>query len=166
MVAAVLISMFVSFTLDPMLSSVWHDPDLHGTGNKTSWYGRTVGSACSTGSRHAWTRLGHGYAAMLGWALKHRLATTLIAIVTFVGKLRTGPTLIGTEFVPCPRRRPRRNAGRPPRRSAPRWKSPRGQGAAGRGCAQDLPRSRLCPCHDQCGQYVPAGDNALVSVRA
>jgi hydrophobic/amphiphilic exporter-1 (mainly G- bacteria), HAE1 family len=25
--SAVLISMFVSFTLDPMLSSVWHDPD-------------------------------------------------------------------------------------------------------------------------------------------
>jgi HAE1 family hydrophobic/amphiphilic exporter-1 len=29
-VAAVLISMFVSFTLDPMLSSVWHDPQAHG----------------------------------------------------------------------------------------------------------------------------------------
>ncbi|MGQ5523676.1 efflux RND transporter permease subunit [Chitinimonas sp. PSY-7] len=28
--AAVLISMFVSFTLDPMLSSVWHDPHAHG----------------------------------------------------------------------------------------------------------------------------------------
>jgi HAE1 family hydrophobic/amphiphilic exporter-1 len=31
-VAAVLISMFVSFTLDPMLSSVWHDPGIqHGS---------------------------------------------------------------------------------------------------------------------------------------
>jgi hydrophobic/amphiphilic exporter-1 (mainly G- bacteria), HAE1 family len=31
-VAAVMISMFVSFTLDPMLSSIWHDPaiDAHG----------------------------------------------------------------------------------------------------------------------------------------
>jgi HAE1 family hydrophobic/amphiphilic exporter-1 len=28
--AAVLISMFVSFTLDPMLSSIWHDPEVHG----------------------------------------------------------------------------------------------------------------------------------------
>jgi HAE1 family hydrophobic/amphiphilic exporter-1 len=28
-VAAVLISMFVSFTLDPMLSSVWHDPSIY-----------------------------------------------------------------------------------------------------------------------------------------
>ena len=31
-VAAVLISMFVSFTLDPMLSSVWHDPAIHEEG--------------------------------------------------------------------------------------------------------------------------------------
>ncbi|WP_374352661.1 efflux RND transporter permease subunit [Chitinimonas sp.] len=29
--ASVLISMFVSFTLDPMLSSIWHDPHIHGS---------------------------------------------------------------------------------------------------------------------------------------
>src|SRR5512133_2915688 len=41
-VAAVLISMFVSFTLDPMLSSVWHDPAIHGpgAGAKRNWYDR------------------------------------------------------------------------------------------------------------------------------
>src|SRR5260370_35467664 len=27
---AVLVSLFVSFTLDPMLSSIWHDPDVEG----------------------------------------------------------------------------------------------------------------------------------------
>ncbi|WP_269532305.1 efflux RND transporter permease subunit [Chitinimonas sp. BJYL2] len=32
--ASVLISMFVSFTLDPMLSSIWHDPHVHGMGHK------------------------------------------------------------------------------------------------------------------------------------
>ena len=31
-VAAVLISMFVSFTLDPMLSSIWHDPEIEAHG--------------------------------------------------------------------------------------------------------------------------------------
>ena len=31
-VAAVLISMFVSFTLDPMLSSIWHDPSIDALG--------------------------------------------------------------------------------------------------------------------------------------
>jgi HAE1 family hydrophobic/amphiphilic exporter-1 len=31
-VAAVLISMFVSFTLDPMMSSIWHDPSIEAHG--------------------------------------------------------------------------------------------------------------------------------------
>jgi len=34
-VVAVLISMFVSFTLDPMLSSVWHDPSIHRNGQRS-----------------------------------------------------------------------------------------------------------------------------------
>lgn len=97
-VAAVLISMFVSFTLDPMLSSVWHDPDLHGTGNKRSWYGRTVGRLLDWFSARM-DALGHGYGTMLGWALKHRLATALIAVATFFGSFALVP-LIGTEFVP------------------------------------------------------------------
>ncbi len=44
-VAAVLISMFVSFTLDPMLSSVWHDPQAHGAhrGPPVTLYDRTIG---------------------------------------------------------------------------------------------------------------------------
>ncbi len=33
-VAAVLISMFVSFTLDPMLSSIWHDPSIEAHGKR------------------------------------------------------------------------------------------------------------------------------------
>ncbi|MBP6854132.1 MAG: efflux RND transporter permease subunit, partial [Rhodoferax sp.] len=43
-VAAVLISMFVSFTLDPMLSPGWHDPsiDTHGQ-PQGGWYGKTIG---------------------------------------------------------------------------------------------------------------------------
>lgn len=97
-VAAVLISMFVSFTLDPMLSSVWHDPDLHGTGNKQSWYGRTVGRLLDWFSARM-DKLGDGYAGMLGWALKHRLATAIIAAATFFGSFALVP-LIGTEFVP------------------------------------------------------------------
>jgi multidrug efflux pump subunit AcrB len=46
MVAAVLISMFVSFTLDPMLSSVWHDPEIEKHGKHlapVSLYDRTIG---------------------------------------------------------------------------------------------------------------------------
>ena len=48
-VAAVLISMFVSFTLDPMLSSVWHDPQAErghgafGADGRRTLYDRTIG---------------------------------------------------------------------------------------------------------------------------
>ncbi|AOY93033.1 nodulation protein NolG [Cupriavidus sp. USMAA2-4] len=98
-VAAVLISMFVSFTLDPMLSSVWHDPDLHGTADKRSWYGRTVGRLLDWFSARM-DRLGDGYAGMLAWSLRHRLATAIIAVVAFFGSFALVP-LIGTEFVPA-----------------------------------------------------------------
>src|SRR3546814_8908208 len=39
---AVLISLFVSFTLDPMLSSVWYDPDSRPDA-KRGLFGRTIG---------------------------------------------------------------------------------------------------------------------------
>jgi HAE1 family hydrophobic/amphiphilic exporter-1 len=46
-VAAVLISMFVSFTLDPMLSRVWHDPAIdrggRAAGPPVTLYDRTLG---------------------------------------------------------------------------------------------------------------------------
>ncbi|MEO7392478.1 MAG: efflux RND transporter permease subunit, partial [Ramlibacter sp.] len=45
-VAAVLISMFVSFTLDPMLSSIWHDPEIEAHGKpkaKLNLYDKTIG---------------------------------------------------------------------------------------------------------------------------
>lgn len=98
-VAAVLISMFVSFTLDPMLSAVWPDPDLHGTSNKKSWYGRTIGRLLDWFNARMET-LSHGYAGMLGWALRHRIATVVLAVVTFFGSFALVP-LIGTEFVPA-----------------------------------------------------------------
>jgi multidrug efflux pump subunit AcrB len=48
-VAAVLISMFVSFTLDPMLSSIWHDPSIeaHGQHHRPRHVGTTKPSAAS-----------------------------------------------------------------------------------------------------------------------
>jgi len=35
---AVLVSLFVSFTLDPMLSSRWHDPDIERSGKRSWWH--------------------------------------------------------------------------------------------------------------------------------
>ena len=101
MVAAVLISMFVSFTLDPMLSSVWHDPaiDEHNKPFKAdTLYNKTIGRVT-----HAFDRLQQsitdGYQGLLAWSLRHKLVTLAIAASTLVGAIMLTP-LLGSEFVP------------------------------------------------------------------
>jgi HAE1 family hydrophobic/amphiphilic exporter-1 len=85
--AAVLISLFVSFTLDPMLSSVWYDPQAHGAGG----FARMVNAAQERANRV--------YRGVLGWALRWPKLTLLIALATFVGSFAL-PKYIGFEFVP------------------------------------------------------------------
>jgi HAE1 family hydrophobic/amphiphilic exporter-1 len=100
-VAAVLISMFVSFTLDPMLSSIWHDPRLahHGKGKApANFYDKTIGRVTSLFDRGT-EALAEGYQSILRWALAHKLATVLLAAGIFVGSTLMVP-LLGTEFVP------------------------------------------------------------------
>lgn len=100
-VAAVLISMFVSFTLDPMLSSVWHDPEIEAHGKpkaRLSTYDRTIGRVTGWFDR-ATERLADAYQAILRWSLGHKLATVLGAIAIFVTSIFMVP-LLGTEFVP------------------------------------------------------------------
>jgi HAE1 family hydrophobic/amphiphilic exporter-1 len=99
-VAAVLISMFVSFTLDPMLSSVWHDPQAHHRwqDKPETLYDRTIGRV--TGAfDHFQEWLATAYQKILGWSLEHKLATVGIAAATFVlAIVLTGS--LGKEFVP------------------------------------------------------------------
>jgi hydrophobic/amphiphilic exporter-1 (mainly G- bacteria), HAE1 family len=100
-VAAVLISMFVSFTLDPMLSSVWHDPSIDAlgkTGPPVTLYDKTIGRVTGWFDR-ATESLAHLYQGILGWSLKHKLKTLALALATFVGAIFLVP-LLGTEFVP------------------------------------------------------------------
>lgn len=100
-VAAVMISMFVSFTLDPMMSSIWHDPaiDRHGKREApVTLYDKTIGRV--TGWFDAATeRLAEGYQGILRWALVHKVATLLAAVGIFIGSVFMVP-LLGTEFVP------------------------------------------------------------------
>ncbi|MBL8346107.1 MAG: efflux RND transporter permease subunit [Rubrivivax sp.] len=99
-VAAVLISMFVSFTLDPMLSSIWHDPQAHHRwkDKAETLYDRTIGRV--TGAfDHFQEWLAASYQKILGWSLEHKLATVGIAAATFVlAIVLTGA--LGKEFVP------------------------------------------------------------------
>ncbi|OWW19110.1 efflux RND transporter permease subunit [Noviherbaspirillum denitrificans] len=101
--AAVLISMFVSFTLDPMLSSIWPDPAVHGEhGGKRNLYDRTIGRVLHQFDRLVqW--LSHTYRDMLDWSLRHRGKTVGIAVATFVaGCAIPVAGLVGSEFVPQP----------------------------------------------------------------
>ena len=100
-VAAVLISMFVSFTLDPMLSSIWHDPSIEGLGRKgppVTWYDKTIGRVTGWFDR-ATESLADSYQAILRWALVHKLKTVFLAIAIFAASVAMVP-LLGTEFVP------------------------------------------------------------------
>ncbi|MDO8767948.1 MAG: efflux RND transporter permease subunit, partial [Burkholderiaceae bacterium] len=100
-VSAVLLSMFVSFTLDPMLSSIWHDPsiDAHGRqGPPVTLYDKTIGRVTGWFD-HATDTLSEVYQGILRWALQHRFITVLLAIAVFVGSIFMVP-LLGTEFVP------------------------------------------------------------------
>ena len=100
-VAAVLISMFVSFTLDPMLSSVWHDPEIEHHGHAyqpRTLYEKTIGRVT-----HAFDRwqeqLADAYQSILKWSLRRRKTTLAIAAGTLVAAVLLVP-LLGSEFVP------------------------------------------------------------------
>jgi hydrophobic/amphiphilic exporter-1 (mainly G- bacteria), HAE1 family len=78
---AVLVSLFVSFTLDPMLSSRWFDPDIERKGKRhriarlldrfNDWFDRTADH----------------YRVVIAWALGHRKTVLLTATLTFAGGL-------------------------------------------------------------------------------
>jgi HAE1 family hydrophobic/amphiphilic exporter-1 len=91
---AVMVSLFVSFTLDPMLSSRWVDPDIQRKGRRhalarlldrfDAWFDRTA----------------DGYRAAIGWALDHRGTVLATAAGGFLaGLLALG--LLEAEFFPA-----------------------------------------------------------------
>lgn len=90
---AVLISLFVAFTLDPMMSSVWYDPAANPNA-KRGPIGRAV---------HQFDRLftwfTQGYSHLIRWGLKFRKSVLLIALMSFVGTFFLFPQ-VGVEFIP------------------------------------------------------------------
>ncbi len=90
---AVLVSLFVSFTLDPMLSSVWPDPAA-GRFKRLPWLARLMARM-----ERIIERLHVGYGSVLTHALAWRKTTLLTALSLFIGSLQLLP-MIGTEFMP------------------------------------------------------------------
>ncbi len=90
---AVLVSLFVSFTLDPMLSSRWVDPDIERKGKRhllarildhfNRWFDRTA----------------DGYRGVIGWALDHRKTVLFLATLAFFAGLGVF-SLLQNEFFP------------------------------------------------------------------
>ncbi|ACM19310.1 efflux pump, RND family, inner and outer membrane proteins [Geotalea daltonii FRC-32] len=84
---AVLVSLFVSFTLDPMLSSRWHDPAITARGHRkglaklletfNDWFDYTADK----------------YRSAIGWALDHRKTVMASAFAAFIAGLAIFATL-------------------------------------------------------------------------
>jgi HAE1 family hydrophobic/amphiphilic exporter-1 len=88
---AVLVSLFVSFTLDPMLSSRWHDPDIERAGRRNLLQ-RALDRF------NAWfERMADRYKRVIGWSLDHRPTVVALAFAAFVGGLAVFGVL-QTEF--------------------------------------------------------------------
>jgi HAE1 family hydrophobic/amphiphilic exporter-1 len=84
---AVLVSLFVSFTLDPMLSSRWHDPSVH-------LQGRRSGLAAYLERFNNWfDRSADRYRSIIGWALDHRRTVLALAFASFVAGIMIFATL-------------------------------------------------------------------------
>ena len=94
MVCSVLVSLFVSFSLDPMLSAYWPEPHLPVEQR----------SFISRGLHHfnMWfERMADRYKVVIGWALRHRFAMIVLTLASFVGALAL-PALgwVGGGFFP------------------------------------------------------------------
>jgi hydrophobic/amphiphilic exporter-1 (mainly G- bacteria), HAE1 family len=91
---SVLVSLFVSFSLDPMLSAYWPDPQLEA-------HERRNPIARALDRFNLWfDRQADRYKGVIAWALDHRLAVIAIVAASFVGAIVLQSTLGGGSFIP------------------------------------------------------------------
>jgi HAE1 family hydrophobic/amphiphilic exporter-1 len=91
---AVLVSLFVSFSLDPMLSAYWADPQLEA-------HERRNPIARALDRFNTWfDRQANNYKRVIGWALDHRWWMVVIATAAFVGAIIIQALFGGFGFVP------------------------------------------------------------------
>ncbi len=91
---AVLVSLFVSFSLDPMLSAYWPDPQLE-EGQRKGWLSRLLDRFNSWFDRQA-----DRYKSVIAWALDHRWAVIGIVLASFVGAIALQVLFGGGGFIP------------------------------------------------------------------
>jgi hydrophobic/amphiphilic exporter-1 (mainly G- bacteria), HAE1 family len=92
---SVLVSLYISFTLDPMLSAYWGDPVGYQHSAKKGV--RLWLSKFNDWFDHQADRYGN----VIAWALHHRKWMTAIAFLTFVGAIALQVTVGGSSFLPA-----------------------------------------------------------------
>jgi HAE1 family hydrophobic/amphiphilic exporter-1 len=88
MACSVLVSLFVSFSLDPMLSAYWPDPHLEH--HQKAWITRQLDKF-----NHWFNRQAQNYKRVIAWALDHRWSVSAIAAGTFFFALAMPSIKIG-----------------------------------------------------------------------
>ncbi|HTR78127.1 MAG TPA: efflux RND transporter permease subunit, partial [Gemmatimonadaceae bacterium] len=91
---AVLVSLFVSFSLDPMLSAYWPDPQLEAHERRNP-----LARALEVFNRW-FNRQADRYKGVIAWALDHRWTMVVLAVASFVGAIALQVTIGGFGFVP------------------------------------------------------------------
>jgi len=91
---SVAVSLFISFTLDPMLSAFWGDPPDHHTAPKKG-LGKVLDKF-----NHWFDHQADRYGKVIAWALHHRVWMGVIAVLALVGALALQIFAGGTSFLP------------------------------------------------------------------
>jgi hydrophobe/amphiphile efflux-1 (HAE1) family protein len=92
---SVLVSLVISFTLDPMLSAYWGDPIGYESMPKKGI------SKVLERFNHWFDAQSDRYGRVIGWALHHRIWMAIIAVATFVGAIALHAFFGGSSFLPA-----------------------------------------------------------------
>ncbi len=94
-VASVLVSLFISFTLDPMLSAYWGDPPGHHQAPKK-------GLSKLLARFNAWfDHQADRYGRVIAWALHHRRWMAVFALLSLVAAITLQAKFGGSSFLPA-----------------------------------------------------------------
>ncbi len=93
-VASVLVSLFISFTLDPMLSAFWGDPPGYHQAPKTGI------SLLLQNFNHWFDHQADRYGNVIAWALHHRRWMATFAVGSFVIAIVLLSKFVGASFLP------------------------------------------------------------------
>jgi HAE1 family hydrophobic/amphiphilic exporter-1 len=91
---SVLVSLFVSLSLDPMMSAYWPDPQIEAH-ERRNWLSRQLDRFNQWFDRQA-----DRYKTVIAWALDHRAAVLILVAVAFFGAIGLQIFLGGGGFIP------------------------------------------------------------------